>query len=365
MNKLDSARKSINDIDRKMAKLFCERMDAAKSVAEYKKEMGLPVYDRQREEAIVSANCGYIDNDEYKDYYVNFIRDVMRISRTYQHSILEGARVAYSGVEGAFAHIASGKIFPDAIRVSYPNFESAYESVVSGECDCAVLPIENSNAGEVGHVLDMIFSGSLHINGVYELSVSQNLVSTKDAKISDIKKVISHIQALEQCDAFIKKHGFEAQMSENTAIAAQFVSEKGDPNIAAIASEETAELYGLKILEKNINGNIQNTTRFAVLTRSEHIKTADRPDGHSVLVFTVKHEAGSLAKAINVIGKYGFNMRTLRSRSMKKLLWQYYFYVEIEGNVHTDKGQDMLKELSGFCDMLKVAGTFYDHTELN
>lgn len=364
MNKLEIAREQINSIDRKMAELFEERMYAAELVAEYKKENGLPIFDAARENAIIERNSEYIKKDEIKKYYVNFLRDVMKISRSYQSYILKGMRIAYSGVEGAFAHIAAGKIFPDSTRVSYSGFSEAYNAVVNGECDCAVLPMENSTAGEVGKVADLIFAGSLYINGIYELSVSQNLLGVKNAEISDVKKVISHIQALEQCEPYIKNHGFIAETYENTALAAQKVAELKDKSVAAIASTETAEFYGLKILEANINENHLNTTRFVVLSRSEHIKTTNKPDNYSVLVFSVRDDPGSLAKAINIIGKYGFNIRMLKSRSYKGLLWKYYFYVELEGSLHTEKGKKMLDELSPLCDKLRVVGSFYNHIDL-
>ncbi len=364
MNKLDEARNIINNVDKQMAELFCERMKAAELVAEYKREKGLPILDSAREEAIICNNSKALKCQEYAEYYVNFLQDIMKISRNYQHRLINGMKIAYSGVEGAFAHIAAGKIFESGTRIAYPNFKSAYKAVVEGECDCAVLPIENSSAGEVGTVIDLIFAGTLYINGVYELSVSQNLVGLQNAEITDIKKVVSHIQALEQCDAYIKSHGFEVSMCDNTAIAAQNVAKNGDKSVAAIASTETAELYGLKVLDSNINESHQNTTRFAVLSRSEHLKTVNKPDNNSILMFTVRNEAGFLAKAINIIGEHGFNMRNLRSRSMKELLWQYYFYVELEGNLHTAEGDAMLHDLQQYCDKLKVVGTYHNHIDL-
>ncbi len=364
MNKLDIAREQINKIDKEMAALFEKRMLAAEMVADYKKENGLPIYDASREEAIIEKNSAYISKDEIKKYYVNFQRDVMKISRNYQSCILNGMKVAYSGVEGAFAHIAAGKIFPDSTRVAFPNFSAAYEAVTNGECDCAVLPMENSSAGEVGQVIDLIFGGSLYINGIYELSVSQNLLGIPGATVSDIKTVMSHIQALEQCNSYIKQHNLKAQMCENTAMAAQSVAQLADRSVAAIASTETAELYGLNVLETNINENDLNTTRFAVLSRSEHIKTTNKPDNHSVLVFAVRNDAGALAKAINIIGEHGFNMRMLRSRSYKGLLWKYYFYVELEGNLHTEEGKAMLDAIAPLCDKLRVVGSFYNHIDL-
>ncbi|MBQ4267899.1 MAG: chorismate mutase, partial [Clostridia bacterium] len=161
MEKLLKAREIINETDKAIAELFEKRMEAVKLVAEYKKERGLPVFDASREDAVVKGNLQYINDEEIKEFYVPFLKETMNISKRFQHRILEGLNVAYSGVEGAFAHIAAGRIFPDGNRISYPDFKAAYDAVEKGECDCAVLPIENSRAGEVGNVIDLLFSGSL------------------------------------------------------------------------------------------------------------------------------------------------------------------------------------------------------------
>ena len=136
------------------------------------------------------------------------------------------------------------------------------------------------------------------------------------------------------------------------------VAEQNDPTIAAIASGESAEKFGLKPLAEGINQSQINTTRFAVLSRSENRNISKQHGAHFILVFTVRNEAGSLAQALNVIGSYGFNMRTLRSRPMGELLWQYYFYVEAEGNIHSDDGEKMLKRLRVYCDKVKCVGSF-------
>lgn len=364
MDQLVQAREQINRIDREMAELFCRRMEAVREVSAYKSEHGLPVYDGTREEAVIKNNSERITNDEMRSYYVEFLRDTMKISRRYQEKLSTGMRVAFCGVEGAFASIAASKIFPRAGRVPFPDFRSAYYAVVEGECDCAVLPIENSTAGEVGQVVDMMFSGPLFVSGVYDLFIYQHLMSIPGAVLSDIREVISHPQALAQCAPYIKKHGFTQTQFENTAMAAKFVKEKNDPHIAAIASAETAELYGLEILDRNINERSINMTRFAVLTRAA-VTESSSPDKHSILMFTVGNEAGALAKAVGIIGKYGFNMRCLRSRPMKELLWQYYFYVEAEGDLGSEKGKHMMEELKGCCDRLKMFGSFRYPAELH
>lgn len=359
--KLNEAREIINRVDYQMAELFEKRMKAVETVFEYKKEFGLPILDPKREETVIEKNSALISDEIIKGYYVEYINNLMAISRAYQYRMQNGLKVAYSGVEGAFAHIAAGRIFPDSNRISFRDFKSAYNSVVNGETDVAVLPIENSYAGEVGQTIDLIFSGGLFINGIYELEIHQNLLGTPDSTIDDIKKVTSHPQALGQCHDYIKLRGFDVEEANNTAIAAKTVSEMNDKSLGAIASVETAEIYGLKVLEANINKSGENTTRFAVLSR---VKAESPILSNSVLMFTVKNEAGSLANAISIIGKYGYNMTALRSRPLKKHSWQYYFYIEIDGTTDTEEGQKMIAELNKVCDKLKIAGTFAPHNEI-
>ncbi len=360
-NKLEEARRIINEVDSQMAELFVKRMRAAEMVFDYKREFGLPILDQKREDAVIERNSALVEDEVLKGYYIDYLKHMMSVSRSYQYRMQNGLKIAYSGVEGAFAHIAAGRIFPEGNRVSYSDFKAAYNSVVDGKCDVAVLPIENSYAGEVGQTLDLIFSGTLHINGIYELEIHQNLLGLPDATVGNIKKVTSHPQALGQCHDYIEMRGFITEEASNTALAARAVAESGDKSYGAIASVETAELYGLKVIESNINKSGENTTRFAVLSKV----TANSPTFSStVLMLTVKHEAGSLANAISIIGQHGYNMTALRSRPMKKHSWKYYFYIEIDGKVDSENGQMMLKELSKVCDTVKVAGTFAPHTEI-
>ena len=360
MEKLNKARETINQVDKEIAALFEKRMEAVREIAEYKKERGLPIFDGAREDAIIKNAQTYIENDEIREFYVPYIRSTMNISKSYQRRIVSGANIAYSGVEGAFAHIAAGRIFPDGNRISYPDFKAAYEAVEKGECDCAVIPIENSRAGEVGQTIDLIFSGSLFVNGVYSLDVRHNLIGVKGATEKDIVKVVSHQQAIDQCANFIRNQGYKAESCENTARAAKYVADLNDPSVAAIASRETAELYGLDVIRENINEASNNTTRFVVLSRTLCKEKRD----HSIIVFTVPDKAGALAHAINVIGHHGYSMRSIKSRAMKDLIWTYYFYVELTGDLQSKRGMYMLDELSECCDNLKMVGTFKDNCKI-
>ncbi len=356
MTELEKARKTINDIDVDMAKLFEKRMDAAKKVGEYKKEHGLQVLDPAREAQLINKNSSLIENEEYKSYYINFLTSTMDISKRYQQRIMEGMRVAFSGVEGAFAYIAAKKIFPDAVTIAYPDFKKAYNAVVEGEADCVVLPIENSYNGDVGQVMDLAFFGTLAINGVYDISVVQNLLGIKGAEISDIKTVISHPQALAQCSDFIAKHGFNTVAAVNTAVAAKEVAESGRKDIAAIGSDEAAEQFSLVKLASGINSSGNNTTRFAVFSRTAKVPTDS--DNHFIMLFTVKNEAGALGKAVSIIGENKFNLRALKSRPTKELVWNYYFYAEGEGNINSENGKKMLEELNEHCSELRIIGNF-------
>ena len=359
-NALNKARDEIRRVDKEMAKLFEERMEAAEKVAAYKKEHGLPIYDAKQEDAVIERNTALIENGDLLPYYKDFLKYTMDISKKYQHALSDGVKIAINGEEGAFAHVAAKRIFKGAEAVFYKSFAEAYKAVQKGECESAVIPIENSFAGEVGQVMDIMFEGDLYITGVYTLPISQNLLGLQGTKLSDIKEVISHPQALAQCGDYIKEHGFKATPFGSTSAAAHEIAKRNDKTAAAIANKETADIYGLTVLDHDINGSAQNTTKFAVFSRKENKESGKM----FILMFTVNDAAGTLAKAINVISSHGFNMKALRSRPVKDAAWQYYFYVEAEGDDSSDKGQEMLRELSRECEKLKVVGRYCAEIDL-
>lgn len=360
MGSIEEYRKQINDIDEEMARLFEKRMEVCRSIAGYKKEKALPIKDATRETEITKKTRAFIKDREIEPYYISFLKNNIELSCTYQSRLIEGMKVAYSGVPGAYAHIAAKRMFPGAELVMFSNFEPAYTAAEDGSVDCAVLPLENSYAGEVGAVMDLAFSGSLYINRVVGLEIEHNLLANEGAGVDKIKTVVSHPQALQQCDEYIRRHGFETLEYSNTARAAEFVRNSGRDDIAAIASEDTAELFGLRILEKNINTAKNNTSRFGVFSRSRSVPNAEARDDQCsfILMFTVPNEAGALAMMLDIIGSHGYNINNLKSRPMKGLIWQYYFYLEIEGNVNRRGGQDMLRELTAISDRLKLVGAY-------
>ncbi len=362
MDKLTEARSKIDSIDKKLAELFCERMRAVEVVAEAKRKSGMPIYDKARENEILQGRSELVDDLVLRGYFIEFLERTMAISRKYQHRILNGMRVAYCGVSGAFAHEAASRIFPYAEAVPHNDFLSAYNAVLKGDCDCAVLPIENSFAGDVNTVMDIAFEGSLYVNGVYDLEVVHNLLILPEANKEDIVTVASHPQALSQCKTYIDANGLVTESASNTAAAAKALSLSGDKTRAVIASAKTAELYGLKIADRHINDSNSNTTRFAVFSRTANAPSV-KNDQFS-LFFTVKNDAGALGKAVNAIGRHGFNLRNLKSHPTKKHNWQYYFFVEGSGNIHAPEGQKMLEELRENCEDVKVVGVYEDERVL-
>ena len=338
-NELEQARREIDAVDAEMAALFCRRMDAVRRVAAYKQARGLPVLDASREDA---------------EYYEDFIRHTMGLSRAFQRAVLGMGTVAYQGVEGAFSHIALTRLFQHVRAQAYPTWAEVFDAVAGGDAAYGVLPFENSHAGDVSEVLDLCYAHrDICVCDVYDLPVSQNLLGVPGAHLSDVKKAVSHPQALQQSAKFIRSLGLETQAFQNTAAAAKSVAEAGDKSVAAIASLETAALYGLSVLAENINTSETNTTRFIVIGRR-----MNAAGNRFSLLFTVDHRAGRLARVMQLIGAMGFNLECIKSRPMPNVPWEYYFYVEVVGDLSAEKSKELLDTLSGVCRTVRVLGVY-------
>lgn len=353
MEELKKARESINAIDQEMASLFEARMQAVEAVIAYKTAHGMQVLDVSREQEVIARNTSYIHYDTYRKYYEQFIKDVMAISRSYQKACIYQDHIAYAGTKGAFSHIATMKLFPDYHHDAYPTFDDVVAAVESGSASYAVLPFENSYTGEVGENMDFFLHHDIYIHHMYDLKISQNLLGVKGASLQDVKKVYSKDQAISQSKKFLEGRGWELVPYPNTALAAAYVAEANDMTQAAIASKETASIYGLDILCEDINTTSDNTTRFVVISKTPPIK------GNRIsLVFTTHHERGALAKVMELISNHGFNMESIHSRSIKEKPFAYYFYVEIVGSCTDPKVQDLLDAMKEYCESVKIAGSY-------
>ncbi len=352
-NGLAEARQLIDQIDREMSALFEQRMSAVEQVIAYKQAHGLPILDSGREREVLEKNAARLANPAYRDYYLDFMKEIMTLSKQYQQVLAGADAVAYPGVEGSYSQIAMGRLFPRSRGVAYTTFGDVVQAVARGETAFGVIPFENSYTGEVGMTMDLLYQYDVHIVRMYDLPVSHHLLGVKGASLGDIRQIYSHEQALSQCRRYLSGLKAEQIPYVNTALAARYVSEAGDPAKAAIASRETAGLYGLEILAEEINTSSENTTRFAVIARQ-----APASGERFSLLFTVSHTAGQLAGAMQIIARYGFNMESIRSRSVYNVPWQYYFYVEIAGDAASPEAQAMLEELRQSCEKLKLLGVY-------
>ena len=339
MDALKQARAEIDAVDTQLAALFERRMAAVLQVAEYKRAHGLPIYDAARETAVLEKAAARIQSPALRPYYKDHVQNLMDVAKQYEAVVLGQNRAAYQGVEGAFAHIALRALFPHAEAVSYPTWDEVFDAVERGDAARGVVPFENSHAGDVSAVLD--------------LPISQNLLVLPGTKLDQIKSVYSHQQAIAQSETFLRQFGLPATAMANTAMAAKFVAESGDASKAAIASVETAALYGLEVLVPSINTDGDNTTRFIVLSR-------EKPTGGNrfSLLFTVDNKPGKLGEVIQIIGASGFNMESIKSRPMPHVPFEYYFYVELVGDPTADETAALLRELDRTCRTVRLLGVY-------
>ena len=354
MDQLQQARAQIDEIDAKMAALFEQRMQAVGQVAQYKARTGKQVFDPAREALVLEKNTARVQNPELQPYYREFLKKALEVSRAYQHVLIGQDVAAYQGVEGAWSHIALRQLFPFAKAQAYSTWNEVVEAVERGDAYCGVLPFENSNAGDVSAVLDLLYAHpGLKVARMCDLPIRQDLLALPGAQLSEIKTVISHQQALAQSGPFLKLHHFATKAWGNTADAARYVAEQGDQTLAAIASAETAKLYELQILAEGVNEDGDNTTRFIVISRQK--PTAGN---RFSLLFTVDNKPGKLAEVIQVIGASGFNMESIKSRPMPHVPFEYYFYVELVGDPTADETGALLQQLDRTCRTVRLLGVY-------
>lgn len=354
MDLLDAARCQIDAVDEQLAALFEQRMAAVLQVAEYKKAHGLPIFDPAREAVVLDKAAARIHTEALRPYYRAHVQHMMDLAKAYEAQQMGQNRVAYQGVEGAFAHIALRALFPHAEALACPTWDEVFDAVERGDAAYGVLPFENSHAGDVSAVLDLCYARpALWVVQVYDLPICQNLLVLPGAALSGLKRVYSHQQAIAQSDTFLKQFGLPASAMPNTAMAAKFVADSGDPALAAIASRETAALYGLEVLVPNINTDGDNTTRFIVISR-------ERPAGGNrfSLLFTVDNKPGKLAEVIQQIGQAGFNMESIKSRPLPHVPFEYYFYVELVGDPAAHEAAALLEALGRICRTVRLLGVY-------
>ncbi len=269
-------------------------------------------------------------------------------------------RVAYQGTEGAFSEEASLRIFPDAATQGMSTFHQVFQAVDSGAVEYGVVPVENSVAGSINQTYDLLLEHDLHVTKEYILRVRHCLLSRPGIRLEDVKRVISHPQALAQCDGFLARHHLPSEQVYDTAGAAQRLMENGEEGLAAIASKRAAERYGLVVLQQDIEDFTFNFTRFFVLAREE----AQRAEGpwKTSLVFAMRRRRGNtpggLYEVLEDFAHYGVNMTKLESRPRRDRAWSYVFYMDIEGHVGDQAVSKALLGLLRRAAFVKVLGSY-------
>ncbi|MDR1773355.1 MAG: chorismate mutase [Clostridioides sp.] len=374
---LEILRTRINEIDKEIVKLFVERMQTSAKIAEAKSEKNLPVLDKKREN-IVIQNVMNEAGEEFELYIKTLYNTMFEVSRNYQSSLINKttpisqeilqniqnpkiefprkATVACQGVEGSYAEQACSKLFNIRNTMFFNNFESVFNAVETGLCQYGVLPIENSSAGSVTEVYDLMCKHKFYIVKSTKLHVNHALVSKKGVNLSDIKEVISHEQALQQCSEFFKLlPDIKVTLFENTATAAKYISECDRNDIAAICSTDCAKLYGLSILKENLQNNQNNYTRFICIAKDMEIYAGSNKIS---LMLSVEHRPGSLYEMIGNVACQGLNLSKIESRPIPGKDFEFLFYFDIEGSVFSTYVLDLIKNMESSAERFTFLGCY-------
>ena len=360
---LKDYRDQLDRIDGQLVSLFKERMETVKSIADYKKEHNTPVLAAGREREIlyrVTGLCG----EELQEYTKLLYSTLLELSRDYQEDrlnteesklcreILAAAEhsgtfpgravVACQGMEGAYSQMACDKLFSLPQIMYFNRFDGVFRAVEAGMCRYGILPIENSSAGSVTEVYDLMEKYNCKIVRSLKLKIEHCLLAKPGAKLSDIKEVVAHEQALNQCGEFLKAHGVKITIFSNNAAAAQYVSQSDRTDIAAIASAGCADLYGLHILTDRVSNTDHNYTRFICISKNlEIFEGANR----ITFVASASHRPGSLYSLLAKFAAKGMNISKLESRPIPGKDFEFRFYFDVEASVHSPDTQKILSQL--------------------
>ena len=377
MEDLTDIRQRINTIDEQISALFLQRMEAAADVAEYKRATGKPVFDRTRERENIARASERVPAS-LASYAATIESILMEASREAQYERLglksqaaqkvsvaldnqpalfpQQAYVAGQGVEGAYQQIACDRMFKRAQISYFSSFDGVFRAVEQGFCQFGVLPIENSTAGSVNRVYDLMMSHDFHIVRTCRLKVDHCLLVNPGTKLEDIKVIYSHEQAISQCANYLANlTGARVHVCENTAIASQRVAESGKHDVAAIASRACADLYGLEICDQSIQDQQNNYTRFACITKDLAIYPgADRTS----LMAVVSNEPGSLYKVLARFYALDVNLIKLESRPIPDRDFEFMFYFDVECPATAPEFQTLMNSLTDVCEELRYLGSY-------
>ena len=374
---LNELRNQIDKVDNQLVELFVERMNLSAQIADYKKENKLPIYvpTREREKLQDVANQAGPEMDNYTRVLYSMI---FELSRSYQskrnlestplhEKIVDSIEntpklfpqtpmVACQGVEGAYAQIACEKMFKSPFIMYFKNFEGIFNAIDKGLCQYGILPIENSTAGSVKKVYDLMIHHNFSIIRTFRLKVDHHLLANPGAKLSDITEIYSHEQAINQCSEFLNTlNGIKIIPVENTAVAAKLVADSGRKDVAAISSHSCEELYNLVCLADSIQDKGNNRTRFICISKNLEIYPGS--DKTSIMM-VLSHKPGALYKVLARMYVLGINVIKLESRPIPDRDFEFMFYFDLETSIYSEEFVQLMCELDDLCEEFKYLGSY-------
>ena len=377
---LTQLRDQIDSIDRELVELFKRRMNISAEVAEYKRRTGMNVLDSSRERALLNK-VSELSGEEFEEYTRTLYATILDLSRSYQHKKLgdtsslyseitdalentpklfpERAMVACQGVEGAYSQIAAERLFSAPNIMFFSDWEKVFSAIEAGMCRYGVIPIENSTAGSVKKVYDLMISRNFKIVRTVRIKIDHNLLAKAGTRLEDIKEIYSHEQAISQCASFLSSLGPDVKITrvENTAMAAKAVAESQRNDVASLSSRACAAQYGLKIVASSVQDNGNNHTRFICITNNlEVYPGADR----TTLMLVAPHKPGALYRILSRFNSLGINLLKLESRPIPDRDFEFMFYFDLEAPVYSQKFAQLLAELERECDEFTYLGTYLE-----
>ena len=374
---LQELRLEIDRIDSELVKLFAERMDIAARIGDYKKARNLPVFvpAREREKLQdVAEKAG----PEMANYTRVLYSMLFELSRSYQSKrsdslsalynqitqaiettpqlFPQAPMVACQGVEGAYSQIACEKIFKSPFILYFKNFEGVFTAIEQGLCQYGILPIENSTAGSVKKVYDLMVKHNFSIVRTFRLKIDHNLLANPGASLDSVKEIYSHEQALNQCSGFLEKlSGVKVIPVENTAVAAEMVASSGRTDIAALSSRSCAELYGLKTLAASVQDQGNNYTRFICISKNLEIYPGS---DKTTIMMVLNHRPGALYRVLARLYVLGINVTKLESRPLPDRDFEFMFYFDLDTSIYSEEFVQLMCELDDLCDEFKYLGSY-------
>lgn len=372
---LSELRVQIDAIDKDIVELYERRMDICRQVAEYKIENGKKVFDKVREEEKIAKVKSLTHNAFNSVGIQELFEQIMSMSRKLQYQLLaekgalgklpfiavdkldqEGARVVFQGAEGAYSQAAMRQYFGDKISsIHVDTFRDAMAAIEEGSADFAVLPIENSTAGIVSEIYDLLVEYENYIVGEQIIKIEHCLLGLPGTKLEEIHTVYSHPQSLMQSARFLSEHDWKQISMQNNAFAARKVAEEQDRSQAAIASAYAGETYGLEVLKRGVNQSSSNSTRFIIVTNQKIFKK----DAKKISIcFEVPHESGSLYHMLSHFIYNGLNICKIESRPIEDRTWEYRFFLDFEGNLSDSAVKNALRGLRDEARNMKILGNY-------